>query len=234
MRHWLTVAVISLTAGFGSAPDAGVLSPAWLNACGERPACPVQEVQAQRVDTSRSSIVVVLHKAGLLRFLGHEHGILVKDWDAEIRYDPARPELTEVSVTVRVPTLEIDSPEARRLADIDPDGPNEEETAEIRDKMLSADQLDAATHPTITFVSSRVQPRGDRGLRLSGTLSLHGQSREIEVPVTIEPGADGVRVTGEFEIKQRDYGIKPVSIGGVVKVADKLDIKFDVFLTAGR
>jgi hypothetical protein len=32
-----------------------------------------------------------------------------------------------------------------------------------------------------------------------------------------------------FEIEQRDFGVEPVSIGGVVKVADGVDIAFEVF-----
>ncbi len=191
----------------------------------------METARQQRVDYDRSTIVAVLHKAGLLRFLGHEHGILVKDWSAEIEYDPARPQRTKVSVTVTTRTLEIDSPPARLLAAVDPDGPSAEDRVEIGDKMLGTEQLDAETYPTITFVSTGVERRGERELRLRGTLSLHGRSREIEVPVTLEPGAAGVRVIGEFTIKQRDYGIEPVSIGGVVKVADELDIRFDVFVT---
>ena len=222
MRHLAGVTVMLLVTGLVSGPA----GPAAVAA--------VETVRQQRVDYDRSTIVVVLHKAGLLRFLGHEHAILVKDWSAAVAYDPARPEQTKVSVTVTTSTLEIDSPQARLLAAIDPDGPNEEETVEIRDEMLGTDQLDAEAHPTITFVSTGVERRGDRELRLRGTLSLHGRSREIEVSVRLEPGADGVRITGEFSIKQRDYGIEPVSIGGVVKVADKLDIKFDVFLTTER
>jgi hypothetical protein len=34
---------------------------------------------------------------------------------------------------------------------------------------------------------------------------------------------------GGFEIEQRDFGVEPVSIGGVVKVADGVDIAFEVF-----
>ncbi len=223
MRCVRGVTVVFLAAGLASGPA----GPAVVAAA--------EAVRQQRVDYDRSTIVAVLHKAGLLRFLGHEHGILVKDWSAEVEYDPARPEQTKVSVTVRTPTLEIDSAPARRLAAVDPDGPNEEQTLEIRDQMLGTEQLDAETYPTMTFVSTTgVKRRSDRELRLRGTLSVHGRSRAIEVSVRLGPVAEGVRVTGEFAIKQRDYGIEPVSIGGVVKVVDELDIKFDVFLTTER
>ena len=34
--------------------------------------------------------------------------------------------------------------------------------------------------------------------------------------------------TGKFTIKQTDFGIKPISIGGVVKVKDELNITFTI------
>ena len=34
--------------------------------------------------------------------------------------------------------------------------------------------------------------------------------------------------TGKFTIKQTDFGIKPVSVGGVVKVKDELAISFTI------
>ena len=38
---------------------------------------------------------------------------------------------------------------------------------------------------------------------------------------------------GGFEIEQRDFGMEPVSIGGVVKVADEVGIAFEVFAAPG-
>jgi hypothetical protein len=34
--------------------------------------------------------------------------------------------------------------------------------------------------------------------------------------------------SGRFVVKQTDYGITPISVGGVVKVKDQLDITFEV------
>ena len=182
MRWRRGVTVVFLAAGLASGP-VGLAGPAVVAAG--------VAVRQQRVDYDRSTIVAVLHKAGLLRFLGHEHGILVKDWSAEVEYDPARPEQTKVSVTVRTPTLEIDSAPARRLAAVDPDGANEEQTLEIRDQMLGTEQLDAETYPTMTFVSTGVERRSDRELRLRGTLSVHGRRRAIEVSGEARTGCRG-------------------------------------------
>lgn len=187
-----------------------------------------EEAPRWEVDAEASELVAVLHKAGLLRFLGHEHGILARNWTAQVRWDRDDPAASSIVVTVPVQFLEIDSPEARAAADVDPDGPEGEDLEEIRDKMVGPEQLDAASYPEIRFESGRIEPDGDDGLRIHGTLSIHGHDREVEVParITLEDG--GLRVSGELEIEHRDFGIEPVSIGGVVKVANEIDIRFDV------
>ncbi|MDA2917680.1 YceI family protein, partial [Nitrospinae bacterium AH_259_B05_G02_I21] len=105
-----------------------------------------------------------------------------------------------------------------------------EELEEIREKMMGAEQLDAESFPTVSFRTERVRQRGEDELRLEGPLTLHGVTRPVEVTAKLSREADGIRVTGELEIKQRDYDIEPVSIGGVVKVANELDIRFAIFL----
>lgn len=186
------------------------------------------EAPRWEVDTEASELVAVLHKAGLLRFLGHEHGVLARDWSAEVRYDEDDLAASSIVVTVPVGSLEIDSPEARAAADVDPDGPEDEDLEEIRRKMAGPEQLDAESHPEIRLESRRIEDDGDDGLRIHADLTIHGQTRRVEVEATREPGGDGMRIRGQFRIEHRDFGLEPVSIGGVVKVANEIDVRFDV------
>jgi hypothetical protein len=58
---------------------------------------------------------------------------------------------------------------------------------------------------------------------------LHGLTRSITFAVTRENNA----YTGAIRIKQTDFGIRPIKIGGgVVKVKDELDISFRVYALA--
>jgi hypothetical protein len=50
----------------------------------------------------------------------------------------------------------------------------------------------------------------------------------VSVPVSAEIGADALKATGRLSVKQTDYGIKPVSVGGVVAVKDALNITFTI------
>ena len=58
---------------------------------------------------------------------------------------------------------------------------------------------------------------------------MHGVTRSIAFDVTRENNA----YAGAIRIKQTDFGIQPIKIGGgVVKVKDELDISFRVYALA--
>jgi hypothetical protein len=44
----------------------------------------------------------------------------------------------------------------------------------------------------------------------------------------VKLAGDRLTATGKFVIKQTDYGITPISIGGVVKVKNELNISFTI------
>ena len=92
----------------------------------------------------------------------------------------------------------------------------------MRDKHLrSADFLDAARFPTMTFEGQRVEVEGQRAT-VTGRLTLHGVTREIVVPVDVRFSESALVATGEFQLNRRDYGINYSSflnpIGDVVHV----------------
>ncbi len=77
----------------------------------------------------------------------------------------------------------------------------------IRDKHLrSADFLDVARFPTVTFESRRVEVVGRRAT-VTGKLTLHGVTREIVVPVDVRFSEGALVATGGFQLNRRDYGI---------------------------
>ncbi len=92
----------------------------------------------------------------------------------------------------------------------------------LRDKHLrSADFLDVARFPAITFESLRVEMAGRRAM-VTGQLMLHGVTREIVVPVDVQLSESALVATGEFRLNRRDYGINHSSflnpVGNIVHV----------------
>jgi len=63
-------------------------------------------------------------------------------------------------------------------------------------------------------------------------VTLRGQTRRVDVPLSIarEPGKLSVR--GGFRILQSDFGITPFSVaGGAIQVADGVDVEFTIVAT---
>ena len=56
-----------------------------------------------------------------------------------------------------------------------------------------------------------------------GDLTLHGVSREV---------LDSIRATGTTKVRQTAFGIKPISVAGVVNVKDELEIAWTVVARA--
>ena len=87
--------------------------------------------------------------------------------------------------------------------------------------------LDVERFPEIAFESSGVEPSGEDHWRVRGDLSLHGK----KAPVIVDIGLQDGHYRGSATLKQKDFGIRPVSIaGGSVKVKDEVKVDFDIVL----
>jgi polyisoprenoid-binding protein YceI len=90
--------------------------------------------------------------------------------------------------------------------------------------------LESNAYPQIAFRSTRVRQESDSVWDVTGDLTLHGVTKPVSVEVTRE----GDAYVGRARIKQAEFGIRPIRIGGgVVRVRDKLEISFRVY-TASR
>jgi len=72
--------------------------------------------------------------------------------------------------------------------------------------LKSPDFFDVAKFPTSTFTVTKIEGEG-ASTKVSGTLELHGVTKAIEFPATVEVSADGVHVKAEFAINRKDFKI---------------------------
>ena len=95
-----------------------------------------------------------------------------------------------------------------------------------RDKHLRGkDYFDVTTFPQIKLISERVARSVTPGYYVFfGKLSLKGVIQNISFPfkATVENG--GIRFTGTFSVKRRDFGV-----GGRSTISNDVDIKLNVF-----
>lgn len=109
--------------------------------------------------------------------------------------------------------------------------------SEKRDSHVkSADFLDVAKYPTITFKSVKIQPDGDGKWKITGDLTLHGVTKPVVLEMT-GPTPE-VKVMGSprrgasatTTINRQDFGIafnKTLDSGGLV-VGNDIAISIDV------
>jgi polyisoprenoid-binding protein YceI len=102
----------------------------------------------------------------------------------------------------------------------------------------SADFLDAAKYPTITFKSKSVAKSGD-GLKVTGDLAIHGVTKEVALNVdgpTEEQkdpwGNLRIGASATTKIKRSDFGLSwnaALETGGIL-LGDDLKIELEVSL----
>ena len=107
---------------------------------------------------------------------------------------------------------------------------------EARDKHLkSPDFFDAATYPTITFKSNRLEKRGE-GAVIVGDLTMRDVTKQLTIPVTLSGpvkspmGGEVIGIAAQITINRQDYGIswsKNLDNGGLV-VADNVDLVIEI------
>jgi polyisoprenoid-binding protein YceI len=91
--------------------------------------------------------------------------------------------------------------------------------------MLGPKVLDSARFPEIHFRSSAVEPAGNGRWSVTGDLTLHGQTHPLKLEVRAQNG----HYLGTVELKQKDFDIEPIVVGGgAIKVKNELRVEFDI------
>lgn len=125
--------------------------------------------------------------------------------------DPANPNTGAANVTVSLYSLES----GHRPRDV---------------HLLTSDFLDANAYPEMRFVANGFRSTGkDTGV-MSGQLTLHGSTRQVDIPYRILGSAadpwGNLRTAfeGRFSVNRSDYGIMKFLDGGSGMIGNEVDI----------
>jgi polyisoprenoid-binding protein YceI len=178
------------------------------------------------VDPATSRVRVHLGRSGFAGFLGHDHDIEAPIAEGQVEVvaeEPARS-----SVRLRFV--------AARLA-IVPGTEPASEVPSVEIRMRGPEVLDAEAHPEIRFESEAVSAEGPSPgpsstgpihLLVRGTLNLRGRSAAVAIPVEVRRGPEGLTASGETTLELRALGIEPPSVAGLVKVANRFRLAFEI------
>jgi polyisoprenoid-binding protein YceI len=179
-------------------------------------------VQSFAVDRTQSRALIQVGKSGALSFMaGHTHEVMVPTMTGIINVDSQDLSRSQVRVEIDAAALKVTGK-----------GDPPKDVPEVQRVMSSEKVLDVERYPKILFQSTNisVKSRTDTTVNLlvTGTLALHNVIGSLSVPVQVALAAGTLTASGRFPVKQTDYGIKPVSVGGVVAVKDSVDITFTI------
>jgi polyisoprenoid-binding protein YceI len=173
-----------------------------------------------RLDPSQSTFIVHADRAGPAWFKGHSHRIAAKDFTGEASFDPAAIDPATLEMRVRAASLEETDPVFTA------------QQKGIINKELNEIVLETAKYPEIIFKSTAVEGRIKNGaldVRIKGDLTLHGVTRNIEIPATVTVQGDTFRAKGEFEIDRKKWGVNATdAFHGLVRVRHTLKFVFDI------
>ena len=159
------------------------------------------------LDLQRSTIRIHVGKAGLFSAAGHEHWIAAPIAGGAI--DEGNP--GHISFTVQAGRMNVEPDK-----DLKPD-----QQAEVQ-RTMQEKVLESGLYPEISFRSTSVEKSGPETFVVKGDLTLHGATHPVTATVHKREGA----YVGSCRFKQTTFGIHPVSVGGVVKVKDELEVQF--------
>src|SRR5579871_4066618 len=116
------------------------------------------------------------------------------DFAGVVLFDEANPARSSVTLTIQAASIDTNTPD--------------------RDAHLrSADFFAVEEHPTLTFVSTSIAPRGANEFDVLGDLTIRGVTRRVTLPVSFlgkakDPwGGERLAFEGELTINRKDYGL---------------------------
>jgi polyisoprenoid-binding protein YceI len=91
--------------------------------------------------------------------------------------------------------------------------------------------LKAARNPTIRFRAASVSVTPQGAVRMTGPLTIAGESREVTINGTAVRENGRLRVTGSKQLTMTDFGVTPPRLmAGTMRVHPPVTIGFDVVL----
>lgn len=191
---------------------------------------PAQEAPAAvtyKLDAPASWLYVLVRYDRNATMAGHDHVVKAVDFDGKVTWNPADPSACAIDISFPVSALQVDPGNARQHVGV------EGETAEGDKRKIKANlegrhQLEADSHPNITYKSTSCAANGDR-VDVTGSLNIHGVAKTVKVPMTIAADATSFKANGKFTLKHSDFGFEPfTALLGMLRNAPELEFVVNV------
>ena len=167
---------------------------------------PTPALAQQKLDAARSEMLFVSKQMGVPvegRF---------RKFDAQIAFDPKKPEAGKVAFTIDMGSATFGSPE-------------------VDVELPKATWFNVPKFPQATFQSSAIKAVGAGRFEVAGKLSIKGSSRDVVVPVALTQAGGSTTATGAFAIKRLEFKIGEGDWADTSMVANDVQVKFKLNLS---
>lgn len=151
-----------------------------------------------------------------IAFVSKQMGVAMeghfKKFDAQIAFDPAKPETGKIALSVDIASATLGAPEM--------DG-----------ELPKAIWFNTAKFPQATFQSTSIKGLGGGKFEVSGKLAIKGNTRDAIVPVTLTQSGATTTASGVLTIKRLAFKIGENEWADTSAVADDVQIKFKLALS---
>ncbi len=150
-----------------------------------------------------------------ISFVSKQMGVPVegsfKKFDAQIAFDPAKPQDGRISFTVDIASISLGSPESEA-------------------ELPKPTWFNTAKFPQATFQSSSIKGLGGGKFEVAGKLTIKGIARDVVVPVALSSAGTTTTASGTFAIPRLAYKIGENEWADTSMVADTVQVKFKLAL----
>lgn len=179
------------------------------------------------LNPAQSEVRIFAFRSGKAAKFGHNHVLSAPDFQGFFHLAPDGTAASRFDLAFRLDQLALDDPQHRAAR-----GPafaptiSPEDTASTRNNMLGDNNFQAARFPWVRIRS--VQISGDAPkFAAQIAVELHGQTREMLVPLTVNGLPEKLVVQGALVLLQSDFGVQPLSVlGGLLSVQDAVVVEF--------
>jgi polyisoprenoid-binding protein YceI len=151
-----------------------------------------------------------------IAFVSKQMGVPVegrfKKFDAQIAFDPAKPEAGKIAFIIDIASITLGAPE--------PDA-----------ELPKSEWFATAQFPQASFQSSSIKGLGGGKFEVSGKLAIKGNSRDTVIPVTLTQSGATTVANGSFTLKRLAYKIGEKEWADTSMVADDVQVKFKLALS---
>jgi hypothetical protein len=169
------------------------------------------------VDPGASLVTIVVRRAGPLARLGHDHVVASRSASGF-----AAPAANRADLAFRLDQLTVDEPALRHEAGLTTE-PSQQAIEGTRTNMLTK-VLEADRFPVV-----RVHIERAGGEKLNVAITLHGVTRTVAIASNVGVDSGTVTASGALDLRQTDFGITPMSVGGgLLSVDDTIALKFRI------